>query len=170
MGFYSHWVDSVSMDDYGGGVMAGQLLLSRIGCGVVCVVGGPKGDLRSIARVDGFRSIYPKSQCFYAGSWGRPMPRRLFQELSQFSLDGAFCVSDRIASRVLKETRWSGEVPHLVGFDNTPAALESELTTIAIPWGDLVDSACAVILQRLNQDRSAARDAILRPQVVMRDR
>jgi DNA-binding LacI/PurR family transcriptional regulator len=58
--------------------------------------------------------------------------------------------------------------PRLVGFDDAPVAEELNLTTIAIPWDEVIGGAVEIIKRRLNGDTSAARQLIVTPRPVVR--
>src|SRR5258707_9035179 len=67
-GMGSLFTDSISIDDFGGGITAGQLL-SRYSAQRPAVIGGPASDPRSRSRIDGFRRIFPSPQVIEAGTW-----------------------------------------------------------------------------------------------------
>jgi len=168
LGLSAGWVDTISVDNYAGGMMAGELLRDRFGLRRTAVLGGPKGDPRSRARIAGFRAVFPKAACLEAGSWGYRLPKGIAAELSGFKPEGVFCVNDRLAIR-LKGIYGAGGLPfRLVGFDNAPAAAEEGLSTVGIPWQGLVRAALAVIRGRLRGRRETARDQILRLEPVLR--
>src|SRR5258707_13709429 len=67
-GIGSLFTDSISVDDFSGGITAGQIL-SRYSPRRPVVIGGPAADARSQSRIDGFRQIFPSAQVIEAGTW-----------------------------------------------------------------------------------------------------
>ena len=66
-GIGSLFTDSISVDDFSGGISAGQVL-SRYSPRRPVVIGGPASDRRSQSRIDGFRQIFPSAQLIVAGA------------------------------------------------------------------------------------------------------
>jgi len=58
--------------------------------------------------------------------------------------------------------------PPLAGFDNAPIAEALDLTTIAIPWDELVDGVVRVLKQRLAGDRAVSSQQIFNPRPIVR--
>jgi DNA-binding LacI/PurR family transcriptional regulator len=58
--------------------------------------------------------------------------------------------------------------PRIVGFDDAPIATKLSLSTIAIPWEELIADATDTITRRLSGDRSASRRRIVTPRPVVR--
>jgi DNA-binding LacI/PurR family transcriptional regulator len=83
--------------------------------------------------------------------------------------DGIFCCNDRLAQAVL---RWCDEhgvaTPPLVGFDDAPIAETLNLTTIALPWDEMISAAADIIKRRLAGAGGAARQLIFTPRPVIR--
>lgn len=167
-GIGARWVDTVGVDDYSGGVIAGELLRNHRRCRNVLAVAGPAGDLRSRERIRGFQSIFPDARVLPAGTWGSRIPAALLAGLRRSTGDGIFCVNDRLAVRVFLETSWKGSPPFLIGFDNSPASRDHHLSTVGIPWEELSARVADVIQRRLAQDRKPATDVILRLEPILR--
>ncbi|MFP4358631.1 MAG: substrate-binding domain-containing protein, partial [Puniceicoccaceae bacterium] len=168
LGLGAGWVDTISVDNYSGGLLAGELLRERCGVRRAAVLGGPEGDPRSRARIAGFQSVFPRAEVVQAGSWGYRVPASVLRALRDFEPDGVFCVNDRLAIRLKGSFRDAEQLPRIIGFDNTPAAAGHELTTIAIPWTPFVRAAIEVIRARMRGRRDATRDQILRLEPVLR--
>src|SRR5260221_3486121 len=66
-GIGSLFTDSISVDDFSGGITAGQIL-SRYSPRRPVVIGGPAADARSQSRIDGFRQIFSSAQVIEAGT------------------------------------------------------------------------------------------------------
>ncbi len=90
-GIGSLFTDSISVDDFGGGITAGQLL-SRYSTRRPAVIGGPASDPRSQSRIDGFRRIFPSAQVIEAGTWFfRSAVQNIAAPLSCLRADALFC-------------------------------------------------------------------------------
>lgn len=162
-------VDSVATDDFAGGVSAGQLLQQQTGRqrGFV-VLAGPKDDLRSQQRVAGFMSQVA-TRVVYAGAWTLEAGLSVADEALALRAPGIFCCNDRLAeSLVIAAREMQVECPPLVGFDDAPIAEKLNLTTVAIPWNELVAAAVAVVKRRLAGDRSTACRQIFAPRPIVR--
>lgn len=166
-------LDSVSIDDFSGGVCAAQLLLrerkSIDGGAHYAVLSGPAADARSSARRDGFLSLLPRASVIAAQSWffedGFKVAARVVRRGSR----GIFCCNDRLAEAIAVYCRrLERPCPKLVGFDDAPVAEQLNLTTIAIPWDEMIAGAADLIKRRLDGDASTAHQLILTPQPVIR--
>jgi hypothetical protein len=166
-------IDSVTPDDFAGGVFAAELLLQRgrpvLSRNRLAILSGPPGDARSDARRDGFLSRAPWANVVNADGWYVEDGRRVAAEAYRHGQDGVFCANDRLAEAVLVYCRGVGAArPPLVGFDDAPVAAANDLTTIAIPWSELVSDAADIILARLGGDGSAARRRTVVPHPIVR--
>ncbi|MDF2440085.1 MAG: hypothetical protein JWN98_1069 [Abditibacteriota bacterium] len=169
-GMAAAWLDSVSIDDFSGGVCAAQLLWKESRRHArFAVLAGPTNDARSNARRDGFLSLAKSAVVVSARSWFFEDGYDVAAPVIQSGRDGIFCCNDRLAQAVLK---WSEDhdvlCPRLVGFDDAPIAEELNLTTIAIPWDEMIAGAADILKRRLNGDTGAARQLIVTPRPVVR--
>jgi DNA-binding LacI/PurR family transcriptional regulator len=81
-------------------------------------------------------------------------------------VEGVFCCNDRLAQAVLAFAADIGLLrPRVVGFDNAPVAERLNLTTIAIPWGEMV---AEIAGRRLAGDASTTRQVIVTPRPIVR--
>ncbi len=156
-GLDSLFIDSVSVDDFSGGACAAQLLVgARSSPLKLSVLSGPGDDPRSLARVAGFTSIanarvVPSPDWFFEG--GSLVAARVIAD----GRDGIFCCNDRLAEAIIRHCRATDQpTPPLVGFDDAPIAQSLGLTTIAIPWAEMVSAAMSVIARRLAGDTTTA--------------
>jgi DNA-binding LacI/PurR family transcriptional regulator len=80
-----------------------------------------------------------------------------------------FCCNDQLADALI---RWCRDhqlaQPPVVGFDDAPVAERLNLTTISIPWDELIDGVARVVKRRLGGDRSASSQQIFNPRPVIR--
>ncbi len=164
--------DSVSIDDFFGGVCAAQLLLRRAEAAAhrqFCVLSGPRSDPRSQERSRGFLSVIPKAAQVVSEGWFLESGRKVAAETIRLGRDGIFCANDRLAEAVLLHAdAHKLPQPPLIGFDDAPIAASLNLTTIAIPWTEMIADIASVILLRVDGDPSAARQHILTPHPVIR--
>jgi DNA-binding transcriptional regulator YhcF (GntR family) len=164
-GIGSLFTDSISVDDFSGGISAAQVL-SRYSPQRPVVIGGPAADRRSRSRIDGFRQIFPSAQVIMAGTWFfRSAVRSIAAPLSSVQADAFFCCSDRLAeATLLCYQKRQMAPPVVIGFDNAPVAEALNLSTIGIPWEEVARAAAAVIKQRLD-GRTDHASAIVLPLV-----
>lgn len=170
-GLQAAFFDSVSMDDFSGGVCAAELLLREAPPARprLAVVAGPENDPRSQARTAGFLSLAPQAKIVQAGGWFYEDGYHVAGEAVELGKHGVFCCNDRLAEAIqVFCSENHRQAPPLVGFDDAPVAEKLNLTTIAIPWEDLVASAADIIKRRLSGETFAARQVIVTPQPVIR--
>ncbi len=165
-GLASSFVDSVACDDFSGGAAAAELLARRGLPGTPVVLAGPESDLRSRQRVAGFRSIAKNVKVFWAKSWDAEASAELAPTILTSRPSQIFCCSDRLAQGLM------GCAPALtipvVGFDDAPIAEKLNLTTIAMPWQEMVDGAVQIVRRRMNGHTGAAAKLIFAPMPVIR--
>lgn len=163
-GLASSFVDSVACDDFSGGAAAAELLRTLGPPRKLAILAGPKQDRRSLQRVAGFQSLSPKSEVFWAGSWYAESAARLAYRIASRNFVGVFCCNDRLAEALLA----SGTAAAVVGFDDAPVAEQVNLTTIAIPWAEMVAGAVEIIRRRIAGNTGATAKLIFAPRPVMR--
>jgi len=163
-GLASSFVDSVACDDFSGGAAAAELLRTVGPPRRLAILAGPKEDRRSQQRVAGFQSLSPKSEVFWAESWYAESALRLANRIAAKNFAGVFCCNDRLAEALLA----SGTTAAVVGFDDAPVAEQVNLTTIAIPWSEMVAGAVDIIRRRIAGNTGAAAKLIFAPRPVMR--
>jgi DNA-binding transcriptional regulator YhcF (GntR family) len=169
-GIESALVDSVSLDDYFGGCCAADILVKAASPNAHLVVMTGPDDPRSDDRRDGFLSHARGALVVRAGGWYMEDGMLVAPAALATDPEGIFCVNDRLAQSVLTTARrLQLSRPRIIGFDNAPVAAELNLTTIAIPWNELVLDAAQIIHRRLSGDSSAARRQLVTPQVILRD-
>jgi DNA-binding transcriptional regulator YhcF (GntR family) len=169
-GIGSLFTDSVSVDDFSGGISAGQIL-ARYSPRRPAVIGGPASDLRSQSRIDGFRQIFPSAQVIVAGTWFfRSAVKKIAVQLSSIRADALFCCSDRLAeASLICYRKRQIAAPMIIGFDNAPVAETLGLSTIGIPWEEVARVATAIIKTRLEGRADHASAIVLPPIPVIRN-
>jgi len=168
-GLESLYVDSVSTDDFSGGVCAGQVLGERVGKkrGYVAV-SGPTGDSRSDLRLQGFLSVLPAT-VVSAGNWFFDQGYAAAEQALRSAKAGIFCVNDQLAAGVLQWCVDQGRsCPPIVGFDDAPVAESLNLTTISLPWDEMLDGVIRIAKLRLAGDRAASSHQMFHPRPVLR--
>lgn len=167
-------LDSVSIDDFSGGASAAQLLAAQSKVtnkklNQFAVLAGPPDDARSNERRDGFLSVAPRAAVVTSQSWFFEDGFQVADDVVKQGCDGIFCCNDRLAQAVL---HWCDEhclaAPPLVGFDDAPVAETLDLTTIALPWDEMISGAADIIKRRLAGEGGAARQLIFTPRPVIR--
>jgi len=168
-GLAASFCDSVVVDDFSGGVAAGEVLRGRFGVRSAAVLSGPAKDRRSRERVEGFRRIFPEAPVISAGGWELRAKSSAPERLHRLATEGVFCALDRLAEGYLGYIAERGlPSPPMVGFDDAPIAASCGLTTIAIPWKEIVETATETVRRRLRGDTSAGRLILLAPRPVVR--
>jgi hypothetical protein len=168
-GIASTFLDSVSTDDFSGGVCAAQVLQQRTGkSDGFAVLSGPADDPRSMARTAGFQSLL-KAQVIASRNWFFDGGWEQGGRVVQAGPNGVFCCNDRLAEAVV---RWCRQhdipLPPIVGFDGAPVSERLNLSTIAIPWAEIVAGAVGVIRRRLTADPTTASRQIFAPRPIIR--
>jgi DNA-binding LacI/PurR family transcriptional regulator len=167
-GLASLKIDSVSVDDRSGGATAAQLLMQAAGRWRFAVLAGPEGDPRSDVRVAGFLSM-TKASVVHSPTWFADDAKPAAAKVLKLGPDGIFCCNDRLAEAVLTTAHGEGSpLPPIVGFDDAPIARQLNLTTIAIPWTELVEGAARIIRARLRGDASNASRQVFAVSPVIR--
>lgn len=168
-GLESLYIDSVSTDDYSGGACAAQLLRERTGKQRgFAVVAGPVEDRRSILRTQGFTSVV-QAATVRAGDWFFEQGYKAAEQAVTKGKSGIFCVNDQLASGVVEWCQTHGRrCPPIVGFDDAPIAERLNLTTIGLPWDELVDGVVRCAKRRLAGDRAASSHQLFQPRPVIR--
>jgi hypothetical protein len=164
-------IDSVSVDDFNGGVCAAEIVrhwLHGQRGGSVAVLAGPAGDSRSAERVAGFTSRL-KAQVISAGGWDAAAGRRAARKLREIAPAALFACNDRLAEGCARAlTRRGASVPAMIGFDDAPIAAQLNMTTIAIPWHEIARSAARLAVERIAGDESAPVQLVLGPTPTLR--
>ena len=153
---------SVGIDDLVGGAMAADLLLRLAKSGAtsaLVVLAGPRGDRRSLERVDGFSSRLSRLginalnlPIVWCDGWYRSDGEVAAERVLESAPLGVFCGNDRLAEGFLAACQSTGhEVPLVVGFDDAPVADLLHLTTVAIPWHALAEGVRQVVTQQLSR-------------------
>jgi DNA-binding transcriptional regulator YhcF (GntR family) len=167
-GIAGAFIDAVATDDFSGGVCAAEVLRDR-GHGSASVLAGPAGDVRSVRRVDGFRSVLPKGPTLWADGWFKEHGMAIVPRLLKNNPSAVFCCNDRLAEAVMQCCNDAGrEPPYLIGFDNAPVAESMNTSTIAIPWDEMIEAAASVVRRRLRGDASTSTCHILAPRPIIR--
>ncbi|MEX0776852.1 MAG: substrate-binding domain-containing protein [Phycisphaeraceae bacterium] len=162
-------IDSVTVDDVLGGVLAAEIVAARIPADALCVVlAGPRGDARSQARVRGFRKRRP-AKLVHAPSWYLDDAAASAARCMRLRPQAIFACNDRLAQAVLIHCQSLGVAPPcLIGFDDAPIAESLHLSSIAIPWKALAEATVRIAKLRIAGDLSTAIQVILRPHPITR--
>jgi DNA-binding transcriptional regulator YhcF (GntR family) len=166
-GLAASFADSVSVDDYSGGMAAAEWLRTRVRAGRVAVLAGPGKDARNRMRVEGFLSVTPRARVVRAGTWFFEEALRVAPRVLDAA--GVFCANDRLAAAVVVAARAAGVArPELVGFDDAPVAERLNITTIAIPWEEVAAAAAEIARRRMAGDIRTAAGLVFSPRPLAR--
>lgn len=166
-GMVASYIDSISVDDYSGGVAAAEWLALRGGLEDLCVLAGPRGDARSQRRVEGFLAVNPQAKVVWAEGWYFEHGLRAAPQVGD--ADGVFCGNDRLAEALIAYGRQQGmRVPQLIGFDDAPVAGELGISTIAIPWQEMAGAVLRTAMRRLAGEPHPASCTVIAPRPVTR--
>ncbi|MGD0470004.1 MAG: substrate-binding domain-containing protein [Terriglobales bacterium] len=168
-GLASSFIDSVSVDDFSGGAGAAQYLRGQSRkARRIAILSGPADDIRSTARVNGFLSVTPAT-VFVSPTWNYEDAVKVADEVVAAGTDGIFCCADRLAEAIVRRCIRKGiKRPPLVSFDDAPIAQWLNLTTMAIPWMEMVSAAVRVIKQRQFDATSSAMAQLISTKLVIR--
>jgi DNA-binding transcriptional regulator YhcF (GntR family) len=170
VGLEASYIDSIAADDYSGGACAAQLFTNKKpDASRFAILAGPSHEVKSIQRINGFRSILPQAKVVFAGSWFFEDGFRVASQALKTPLHGLFCCNDILAKGVIAYCKANAvKCPPMIGFDNDPIAEELNLTSIEIPEQKMVSEAMSIISKRLQGDSSPASRLILSCRPVIR--
>jgi len=166
-GLAASYMDAVTVDDYAGGVIAGEIFRQLGIRAQVAILAGPMADARNRLRISGFLSVYPRCKVIKAGSWFfEPACRVAGRTLSAAAV---FAVNDRLASAVCHVARQQARVPPaLVGFDDAPVAERENFTSVAFPWNEITSAAVQLARLRMQGSARTACALVYAPRPVVR--
>jgi DNA-binding transcriptional regulator YhcF (GntR family) len=169
-GIGSLYTDSICVDDFSGGLAAGQIM-NRWTPRRPAVIGGPSSDVRSQNRINGFHQIFPEAPVIETGTWFfRAAMRILAGRLAALRPDALFCCSDRLAEAAITSYKtFNTNLPLVIGFDNAPVSERLGFSTIGIPWEEVARNAASVIKRRLEGRIDHASAIILPPVPIIRN-
>jgi len=170
VGIIKSHIDSVSVDDYSGGVSAAHLILTRVSrASEITVLQGPPQDNRNRERVEGFLSVLPRATVFTAGSWDYEKGYETAVQVAANEPRAVFCTNDRIASAFIQYYKDIGRtLPGVVGFDNAPVSEQIDLTTIAIPWDQMIQTIVKIAERRISGDTQTSIQYVLNTVPIIR--
>ncbi|MGF1483510.1 MAG: substrate-binding domain-containing protein [Opitutales bacterium] len=169
-GLAASFCDSIAVDDFSGGVAAGEILRTHFDLKSPAILAGPRRDTRNQARIEGFQQVFPEAHVVYSNRWeltgASPADR-----LRRLKADGVFCANDRLAEGLHRYfDRLGRSALPVVGFDDAPVAAQLSLTTIAIPWDEICAATVENVARRLRGDTAAGRLVLLAPRPVFRNK
>ena len=168
-GLSAVYIDSVSTDDFSGGACAAEILSRRNGRGTLAVLAGPADDKRSRDRVAGFVSRV-QAKVISAGGWYFEDGLIAAARAVSAGPGGVFCCNDRLAEGVVTWCRSNRvTLPPICGFDDAAVSERLGLSTIAVPWAEIVNGAATVARRRLAGDVAVASGQIFAPRPIIRE-
>jgi len=168
-GIGSSLIDSVSVDDFSGGAAAAQYLRRKFPSSKrIAILSGPVDDARSNARVDGFLSLVDAT-VVASPTWYYEGALSVADRVLAAGGEGIFCCADRLAEGIVRRCIARGlKRPPLISFDDAPIAQWLNLTTMAIPWKEMVSAALGVIKHRQFDDSSSAITQLISTKLIER--
>jgi LacI family transcriptional regulator len=177
-------VSTIAVDNYKGGLIAGEYLVRKgkkkiaIVCGRTKVVGGYNAE----RRLDGFQQALkakglsiPEGCVMEVLHYSREDGIGVMPKLLAMGIDAVFCAAgDNCAQGLLTEARDRGvRIPSdiaIVGFDDLPIARLSTptLTTIRQPLEEMAKAAYDMIVTYRDVILHSPRKAIFNPELVIR--
>jgi LacI family transcriptional regulator len=175
-------LDTVTTENYQGGLLATQHLLS-LGHQIIGCITGPSNITPSADRVTGYRAalqqagIHVKESLLIRGDFHAPSGYSAALELLQFTPrpTAIFVCNDMMAIGVLRAAAQLGlSVPQdiaIVGFDDIELASYTtpSLTTVAQPKQEIGQLAVKLIFERMGNSSLPPRHNILSTQLVIRE-
>ena len=105
----------------------------------------------------------------WSGGYGVQRKVAGAEQVLRSARSGIFCVNDQLAAGVLGWCRdRKRRVPPIVGFDDAPIAEQLNLTTIGLPWDEMLDGVIRTAKRRLAGDRSASSHQMFHPKPTIR--
>lgn len=178
---FSAPVTSVMVDDYYGGMQAGQHLLQQ-GHRRIAVIVENLAELGSKERLRGCVDAMKEEQLelpphhIIEGGYTLESGKAAMQQLlQQEELPTAvFACNDILAIGAIQAVREYGlNVPHdlsIVGYDNTILAtiIDPPLTTVAQPMGEIGERSVALLIQQIQSKETVRQRVMLMPDLVVR--
>jgi DNA-binding LacI/PurR family transcriptional regulator len=172
--------DVVGIDNFAGGYAVAEHLIN-LGCRRIRFVARPQSAATVDSRIAGCREVLVKNQLDHGAKWiryGDPADadfvRRLMNGDDGTRPDAFVCANDETAALLMRGLREQGfKVPsdvRIVGFDDVKYAtlLPVALTTIHQPCQDIGEAAVRVMIDRLANPNSPAREIIIHAPLVVR--
>lgn len=176
-------VDTVVIDDYAGGYLAGGHL-AGLGHKRIAVLAESAKLVSSRERIRGFREACEEAGLEWDESLVRTNGADLVKDGRRNAADwlasedrptAIFCCNDLLAIGALQAAKERGlRIPadlSIVGFDNTilATATDPPLTTVAQPTGRMGELAVDLLLEQEGSRRESPRRAVLAPELVLRE-
>ncbi len=148
--------DSISVDPFGAGVCAGEILRQAEQCKRVSILANPHGMLSWAEHaVLGFRTQWPRARIFHPRTWTLPALEKTLKTFVSEKNDGIFCCSQRIAIPLAEYyAKYDRTLPTLVTYSPPPLYLEIPTTFVTFHVDEIVKNAVRVIRHRLLGDQS----------------
>jgi len=165
---FSGQFSSVVSDNYGGGILATELLIER-GCRYLGHIAGSRSIKPALRRTDAFIAAAEKHGIPYlvkaekAGCNAAVIAETMLTECPQ--IDGVFCSSDEEAiALMMVANKHKISIPRqlkIVGFDGIKIALDLGITTIKQPIERIGEQAFLMLLEQIEQGNKEIRHEVL---------
>jgi len=165
---FSSQFSSIVSDNYGGGIIATELLIQK-GCRCLGHIAGSRSIKPALRRTDAFVETAKKHGVPYliksekAGCNTAAIAEAMLRERPQ--IDGVFCSSDDEAiALMMVANKHKINIPgqlKIVGFDGIQIALDLGITTIRQPIERIGQQAFRMLLEQIEQKNPAIRHEVL---------
>jgi len=179
--FFSAPVTSVMVDDYYGGMQAGQHLLQQGHKRIAVIVEnltelGSKERLRGCSDATKEAEAELKPSYILEGGYTLDSGKAAMKELLELKKrpTAVFACNDVLAIGAIQAVRESGlRVPEdvsIVGYDNTILAtiVDPPLTTVAQPMQEIGERSVALLVEQIQSKESVRQRVVLMPDLVIR--
>ena len=165
---FSNQFSSVVSDNYGGGILATELLI-RKGCRYLGHITGSRSIKPALRRTDAFIETAEKHGVPYlikqekTGFNAAVIAENMFDECPQ--IDGVFCSSDDEAiALMMVANKRKISIPDqlkIVGFDGTKIAIDLGISTIKQPIERIGERAFLMLMDQIEGRNTAIRHEVL---------
>lgn len=159
------YFDSVSIDHFASGIMAGQILQKAPGCKRVAILAGPHGrPAWGVQPVLGFRAIWPRARVIHLNDWSHNRIEPVLEKIFSHPRDAVFSCGQAPTLDLLNYClRHSLQSPFIITADKPPRRHEFPTPLITINLDEFVEVAIRIIRNRMAGDPSIPTHQTLAP-------
>lgn len=168
IGTHASYFDSVSVDYFHAGVLAGKYLKKRLAKPSVAILGNPPGRSSWVeSAILGFRSVWPRARIIHPQSWSIAMAPVYIAKLFTRRHEGVFCTSRRQVLDVLAYCSENKiEPPRMISMSLPPVPEQFPAPLICVSVNQVVEAASRIILNRFYGDNSPTVHLTIAPKIV----
>lgn len=167
-GIHASHFDSVAVDDFNAGVLAGRYFREHVHCRSLAILANPPGQYVWAERyTQGFRSIWPRARILHPASWSARSAPEYLKKLFSRSYDGLLCSFWR---QVLDVNEYCARhhltPPAMVALSKPPVPPHFQVPLITVSLNEVVETAMRIISNRIAGDMSPTVHLTLAPKIV----